>query len=159
MDNLINEIGINITEVEAPDSPHNKYLYKGKRLCIRPLLMYESARDRDHEEYLSIRFHEIILYFVVQFPHTSKEIPFHHNESQVDKVLWINRKELKDVLTKSDTNNCVTSFTQGGTKTMRVCRIQFSQLEPFYPNNLTGEGLSKEDYTAYKFLLKRMESF
>ena len=119
--------------------------------------MYESVRDINNEEYLTINFHEIVIYFLIQLGVSKDKVSLQITGNLIDNVVWLNPSELNTILLKEESENCTTGFSVKNKKNHRE-RIMYSQLEPFYPNNLTGEGIIKDDYYAYLYLIKNIDT-
>jgi hypothetical protein len=147
-----------MTEKDGSDGTKLHH-YEDKLVELKPWLLFESARDINNEEYLSISIHELILFFWVQLPSTKEQINFNANGNHIDQILWLTPDELRAVLNREDSGNFTTSYSIKNKKGFKREKILFSQLEPFYPNELTGEGIVKEDFFAYKYLLDNIDTF
>ena len=153
LNNLLEDIGLEITEIVSSDGEVS-YSYNDDNLSVEPWYMYESVRDINNEEYLTINFHEIILFFLIQLGVSKDKVNLQITGNLVDNVVWLTPSELRTILLKEESGNWTTGVSVKNKKHHRE-RIMYSQLEPFYPNNLTGEGIVKEDYYAYLYLLKK----
>lgn len=68
------ETGIKFVEEESNGSCH--FTFNGEIVSAEPVFIYESIRDINHEEYLSIVYDEIIMYFTVRLPVSKDEVVF-----------------------------------------------------------------------------------
>lgn len=156
-ENLHDDIGIKVSEIDYEDG---EIFYKSEKAILKIAWVYESTRDINNEEYLSINFHELIIFHYLQLGQAKEDISFFNNNAQCDTIAWMTLDELETILNREEYDNCITGETiKFGNKARKKERITYAQLEPFYPNNLWGEGITKEDYNAYRFLLGNIDNF
>lgn len=147
LQNLNTEAGIDIFKI-SDDS-----FTTDIEFSTEPWYAYESMRDINNEEYLSVGHHEIVLFFIVKLPSSKDKVSFSINGNLIDCVWWLTRDELKQIIYRENSDDWVTTLAHRNKKSLCRERVLFSQLEPFYPNKISGEGMIRDDYHALKYLI------
>jgi hypothetical protein len=106
-DNLNADIGIKLSEVDMDegDMDEGEVYYKSEKAFLKLACVYESTRDIKNEEYLSINYHELIIFHYLQLGQSKDEITFYNNNAQCDTIVWMTLEELETILDKEEYDN------------------------------------------------------